>query len=82
MILACSLAASGFFFSAQARDYCGQGLHRGPDGACVRNGVPIAVTVPDEGPIWPSVFCPTYGYYYSDRYGRCVPTHALRDLSR
>ena len=74
-ILACSLVASALSFSAQARVLCGQGFHRGPYGACVRNGVPTHLVVtPDEGPAWPRVFCPTYGHYYNDRYGRCVPT--------
>jgi hypothetical protein len=74
MILACSLVASAFSFSGQARGVCGQGFHRGPYGACVRNEVPTHLVVtPDEGPDWPRVFCPTYGYYYNDRYGRCVP---------
>jgi hypothetical protein len=74
-ILACSLVASVFSFSAQARGFCGQGFHRGPYGACVRNGVPTHLVVtPDEGPVWPTVWCPKYGYYYNARYGRCVPT--------
>ena len=74
-ILACSLVASAFSFSAQARGFCGQGFHHGPYGACVRNGVPTRLVVtPDEGPLWPTVWCPTYGYYYNDRYGRCLPT--------
>ena len=73
-IVACGLIASALSFSAQARVPCGQGFHRGPYSACVRNGVPTRLVVtPDEGPDWPRVFCPTYGYYYNDRYGRCVP---------
>ena len=73
-ILACSLVASALSFSVQARGLCGQGFHRGSYGVCVRNGVPTHLVVtPDEGPDWPRVFCPTYGYYYNDRYGRCVP---------
>jgi hypothetical protein len=73
-ILACSLVASALSSTAQARDLCGQGFHRSPYGACVRNGVPTRLVVtPDVGPDWPRVFCPTYGYYYNDRYGRCVP---------
>ena len=73
-ILACSLVASVFSFGAQARDFCGQGFHRGPSGACVDNGVPTRLVVtPNEGPVWPRVWCPKYGDYYNDRYGRCVP---------
>jgi hypothetical protein len=73
-ILACGLIASGLSFSAQAQGLCGQGFHRGPYGGCVRNGAPTRLVVtPDEGPVWPRIFCPTYGYYYNDRYGRCVP---------
>jgi hypothetical protein len=74
-ILACSLVASVFSLGAQARGFCGQGFHRGPYGACVRSGVPTHLVVtPDEGPVWPTVWCPKYGYYYNYRYGRCVPT--------
>lgn len=73
-ILACSLVASVFSFSAQARGFCGQGFHPDPYGACVHNGVPTRLFVtPNEGPVWPRVWCPKYGYYYNDRYGRCVP---------
>jgi hypothetical protein len=73
-VLACSLVASALSFSAQAQVLCGHGFHLNPYGACVRNGLPTRLIVtPDEGPEWPRVFCPIYGYYYNDHYGRCVP---------
>jgi hypothetical protein len=58
----------------RVRGACGSGFHLDPSGACVRNGVPTHLVVtPYEEPVWPRVYCPSYGYYYSERYGRCVP---------
>src|SRR3954471_15488701 len=68
------------------RGFCGLGFHRGPYGACVRNGVPYgyvapavvapyaapAVVAPYAAPVVAPVVCP-YGYYYYAPYGRCVP---------
>jgi hypothetical protein len=74
-ILACSLVVSILSFNSQAGGFCGEGFQRSLYGACVRKGVPTRLVVtPNEGALWPRVYCPTYGYYYNDRYGRCVPT--------
>jgi hypothetical protein len=57
------------------RGSCAPGFHHGAYGACVGNDVPTRLVVtPREGPVWPRVYCPSYGQYYSERYGRCVPT--------
>jgi hypothetical protein len=57
------------------RSSCALGFHRSAYGACVGNDVPTRLVVtPREGPVWPRVYCPSYGLYYSERYGRCVPT--------
>jgi len=56
------------------RRLCELGFHQSPYGACVRSRAPTHLVVtPDEGPVWPRVYCPSYGDYYSERYGRCVP---------
>lgn len=63
----------------EVRGFCGLGFHRGPYGACVRNGVPYGyvapvVVAPYVAPVAvaPPVVCP-FGYVYYPRYGRCLP---------
>jgi hypothetical protein len=59
----------------EVRDFCGLGFHRGPYGACVRNGVPYgyvaAPVVAAPVVVAPPVVCP-FGYNYYPRYGRCL----------
>jgi hypothetical protein len=56
------------------RKFCESGFHQNRYGACVRNEAPTRLVVrPNEEPLWPRVYCPYYGDYYSERYGRCVP---------
>jgi len=88
-VFAYSLTASMFSFSAQAfpnaralrskepmlvpvRTLC----ERGPQGSQrgIRDSAPTRLVVtPNEGPLWPRVYCPNFSDYYSERYGRCVP---------
>jgi len=56
------------------RTLCELGFHKSPYGACVRSLGPTRLLVtPNEGPLWPRVYCPNFADYYSERYGRCVP---------
>src|SRR3954463_1323655 len=53
---------------------CELGFHKSPNGACVRSLAPTRLVVtPNEGPLWPRVYCPNFADYYSERYGRCIP---------
>ena len=57
---------------AEARQGCGFGAHRGPDGFCRPNAVaPVAVPVAPvvvAPPVRVGVFYPGYGYWYGHRY--------------
>ena len=56
------------------RSPCEAGFHKSPYGACVRSLAPTRLVVtPNEGPLWPRVYCPNFGDYYSERFGRCIP---------
>jgi hypothetical protein len=53
---------------------CEAGFHKRPYGACMRSLAPTRLVVtPNEGPLWPRVYCPNFDDYYSERYGRCIP---------
>jgi len=59
-----ALASTG---SAQARDGCGGGFHRGPAGVCRPNGGPPVVGVAVGGPRL-GLFYPGHGYWDGHRY--------------
>jgi len=53
---------------------CERGFLDRSQGACIRERAPTRLVVtPNEGPVWPRVYCPNFSDYYSERYGRCVP---------